>query len=188
MRHPQDPGIQMVVWVAFLNGRRVSGVERGKSAGARRVPPVSRRLAFLVATLSPEACWCSGDTYHSRPAMEEVRLSQCLTLLLSLLKLALSPSFLGLLADLSPRACSGPALHHSPLPHSLAMGSVSLGGEGGGQLHQAVGPKPVSQYRTRNPAVTMLAQALAHPKCPAVPISPGSDCWHHLRFSPWKPR
>ena len=64
MRHPQDPGIQMAVWVAFLNGRQASGGERGKSAGAQHVPPVSRRLAFLGATLSPEACWCSGDTYH----------------------------------------------------------------------------------------------------------------------------
>lgn len=185
---PKIRGYRWWLWVAFLNGRRASGGERGKSAGAQRVPPVSRRLAFLVATLSPEACWCSRDTYHSRPATEEMRLSQCLTSLRSLLKLALSPSFLGLLADLSPRACSGPALHHGPLPHSPAVGSVSLGGEGGGQLHQAVVPKPVSQHRTRNPAVTMLAQALAHPKCPAVPISPGRDCWHHLRFSPWKPR
>ena len=175
MRHPQDPGIQMVVWVAFLNGRRASGGERGKSAGAQHVPPVSRRLAFLGATLSPEACWCSGDTYHSRPVME-MRLSQCLTSLPSLLKLALSPSFLGLLADLSPRACSGPALHHGPLPYSPAVGSVSLGGEGRGQLHQAVVPMPVSQHRTRSPAVTMLAQASAHPKCPALPTSPGSDC------------
>lgn len=186
MRHPQDPGIQMAVWVAFLNGRRASGGERGKSAGAQRVPPVSRRLAFLVATLSPEACWCSRDTYHSRPTTEEMRLSQCLTSLPSLLKLALSPCFLGLLADLSPRACSGPALHHGPLPHSPAVGAISLGREGGGQLHQTVVPTPVSQCRTRNPAI-MFARALARPRCPAVPTSPGSDCWHHLRFRPWKP-
>lgn len=159
---------------------------RGESQRGRSVCLQSLGDWPSLGRLSPEACWCSGDTYHSRPVME-MRLSQCLTSLPSLLKLALSPSFLGLLADLSPRACSGPALHHGPLPYSLAVGSVSLGGEGGGQLHQAVVPTPVSQHRTRSPAVTMLAQALAHPKCPALPTSPGSDCWHHLRFRPWKP-
>ena len=108
--------------------------------------------------------------------------------------LALLSSFLSLLlVNLSLRACSSPALQHDPLPYSPAVAAASLGW-GGGQLHEAVVPRPVPQYRTQSPTVTHVGTGLGAPELSEVHwlfgphTSPGSDYWHHLHLRPWKPR